>query len=333
MKEQSMHLVEKSFVEQLKVISQHSSFKSRYRNINVMVSGGVDSMVLLHLLYKYKKEYGLAINVIHVLFDDVVNFKAVDDLIYDTTYTYKVSYTKYMVNSNNKPIKKTEARALLKEYGTITSSDAIFTAHHASDQAETILYRIFAGRTGIEGLKGMDVICPYITPKGTFTYIKPLLQVTKDEIYDYAKTHKVKYIEDLSNLDTVFSDRNFIRHRVIPLLEERFNISQMVKGLHVIQKSYVDAMKTDEVSIEYTEKGWKFEEMHKLTEEQKLFLVKSKIKEEFGIAISKRNIDFLKVRLADKINCDFILLRRKSGTLRFKQTKDYVQVYIVEQQE
>lgn len=88
---------------------------------------------------------------------------------------------------------------------------AIVTAHHSDDQAETILMRLLRG-SGMTGLCGI----PYRNQLG---YIRPLLNVTRDEIEQYLEERGLDWREDASNRDTSFL-RNRIRHELLPLLEQ-----------------------------------------------------------------------------------------------------------------
>ena len=86
----------------------------------------------------------------------------------------------------------------------------IITAHHANDQAETILFHLAKG-TGLKGLVGMDGRNGKI--------LRPLLNTSVLEIYNYIDEHKVPFREDISNESDKYS-RNFIRHNIIPLMEK-----------------------------------------------------------------------------------------------------------------
>lgn len=86
----------------------------------------------------------------------------------------------------------------------------IVTAHHLDDQAETILFNIIQG-TGMDGLKGMTL--------RSGSVIRPLLEVERAEIDAYVSEHQVPFREDSSNEQTHYR-RNFIRHKILPLLKE-----------------------------------------------------------------------------------------------------------------
>jgi tRNA(Ile)-lysidine synthase len=90
---------------------------------------------------------------------------------------------------------------------------AVVLAHHADDQAETVLMRLLRG-SGMTGLAGM----PWRNGRG---YIRPLLDITRGEIEAYLAERRLNWREDTSNLDITFL-RNRIRHELLPLLE-RYN--------------------------------------------------------------------------------------------------------------
>jgi tRNA(Ile)-lysidine synthase len=88
----------------------------------------------------------------------------------------------------------------------------LLTAHHLDDNIETMLLNFFRG-TGITGMRGML--------PGTPTVARPLLFARREELESYARTYGLTWREDQSNAEDKY-DRNFLRHRVIPLLAERF---------------------------------------------------------------------------------------------------------------
>ena len=112
-------------------------------------------------------------------------------------------------------------------------------AHHSDDVAETILMRMLRG-TGIEGIEG---------PKqkrnlGNGILIRPFLEVSKKQILEYLKENKIDFIEDDSNKDNKF-DRNFLRNKIFPLLEDRWNnfpqrLNKMSSIIQDRNKNYSD---------------------------------------------------------------------------------------------
>jgi tRNA(Ile)-lysidine synthase len=110
---------------------------------------------------------------------------------------------------------RTEEEARIARYGFLESvrsrreATAILTAHHADDQAETVLFRILRG-TGVHGLQGI--------PSRRGPVHRPLLTLTRERIESYVRRHGVPYRTDPTNRSSRFA-RNRIRHEVIPLLE------------------------------------------------------------------------------------------------------------------
>ena len=87
----------------------------------------------------------------------------------------------------------------------------IYTAHHADDQAETVLLNLIRG-AGTAGLAGMEL------RRGDV--VRPLLRVRRGELAEYAAAHRIPHVEDATNADPEAAARNFLRLRVMPLLEE-----------------------------------------------------------------------------------------------------------------
>ncbi len=94
--------------------------------------------------------------------------------------------------------------------------EILLTAHHRDDQAETVLLQLLRG-AGVHGLRGM----PADSPFGAGRHWRPLLAWRRRALEDYARRHALEWIEDRSNLDVAYA-RNFLRHRVLPLIETRW---------------------------------------------------------------------------------------------------------------
>lgn len=99
--------------------------------------------------------------------------------------------------------------AVLEKFASDNNVDKVVLGHHRNDQVETILFRLIRG-TGPDGIAGM----PYV--RGIF--IRPLLDVTKAELLEFLRTRRQKFCTDSSNASIVHQ-RNFIRRKIIPLLE------------------------------------------------------------------------------------------------------------------
>ena len=201
----------------------HKLFPEHSR-ILIACSGGPDSMALLHLLQdiaahrhtKYK--LGIAI-VDHSIRpeskDEVLWLRNQVDALGLSFYT-----TAFDVPTLSKDLKLSEETVgrrvryqWLNEIAQSEGYDYIAVAHHKDDQAESILAHLIRG-TGLNGLTGMAVVSnDYDIP-----VIRPLLDVTKEELLAYLADRKLTYCIDSTN-DDIRYQRNRIRHRIIPELE------------------------------------------------------------------------------------------------------------------
>ena len=182
------------------------------RRVAVGLSGGVDSVVLLHQLRR--RQTVSAIHVHHGLSSNAgawARFCATLCKRLDVSLTIK----KIKVARKGKGL---EAAARDARYGALLRSpfDVIALAHNLDDQAETVLMNLLRG-AGASGARGM----PERTRRGGKTLWRPLLGTPRQAIEAYARKHKLDWIEDESNADEGLT-RNFIRRRVGPLLEKKF---------------------------------------------------------------------------------------------------------------
>jgi len=202
--------VDKTFVS---LNQSHKKIKS----MTVALSGGVDSVVLLHLLHALKKKHHFTLKASHVHHGLSQNadkwVKFCEKLCEKLSLPLDIHYIQL-------PKKKSlgiegEARQLRYEKLLQSKSDLVVLAHHQDDQAETFLLQLIRGA----GVKGLSSMANFDDTKKLW---RPLLKVSRSDIENYAKQHKLKWIEDESNLNIDF-DRNFIRSKVLPILKNRFS--------------------------------------------------------------------------------------------------------------
>jgi tRNA(Ile)-lysidine synthase len=184
-------------------------------------SGGVDSHVLLHALATQlsllQKQKLVVLHVHHGLSVNADHWLKHCELICDHL---GVSFVAERVQL--KPQASLEDAARNARYEAfqkhMRGRDVILLAHHAGDQVETVLFRLLRG-TGGKGLLGI----PQARGIGEedARLIRPLLVISKEDIEDYAQQHQLSWIDDESNGDERFA-RNFLRHRVVPMLKQRF---------------------------------------------------------------------------------------------------------------
>ena len=198
--------------------SQLAAYHSA-NNIIIGYSGGVDSHVLLHLLANIPelKHKLCAVYVHHGL------QASADDWAVHCQRVAKglgVKFKNLQINAQALPGQSPEEAARNARYHAfkqiLKENDLLLFAQHRDDQLETVLLQLFRG-SGLKGLSGMPAAISF----GAGILIRPLLEINQQAIKQYAQQHQLQWIEDPSNQDTQF-DRNFLRHNVIPLLEQRW---------------------------------------------------------------------------------------------------------------
>jgi tRNA(Ile)-lysidine synthase len=176
-------------------------------------SGGLDSSVLLHLLVQVNKTLPFQLSAQHVHHGLSPNADAWADFCVSTCKQLNIPIVISTVKVENAGL-GLEAAARAARYQALQKSEADFMllAHHQDDQAETFLLQLARG-AGVKGLAGMAVASGKL--------LRPLLDVPRRALLDYAKQHRLSWIEDESNADTKF-DRNFMRHEILPALAKQY---------------------------------------------------------------------------------------------------------------
>lgn len=182
----------------------------------IAVSGGVDSVILVHICHKLNLKFALA----HCNFnlrgkesdaDEGFVLQLADDLNLEV---FIESFDTELFAQESKLSIQMAARKLrydwFQELSDQLHFDYILTAHHADDNLETFLINLTRG-TGLEGLTGI----PEINGK----FVRPLLPFSREMIESYAKENRINWREDASNASTKYV-RNKLRHDVIPILKE-----------------------------------------------------------------------------------------------------------------
>jgi len=196
-------------------LSSHFPFL-KGKKLLLAVSGGLDSMVLLHFFQQLEYE----IVVLHCNFQ-LRGVESFGDQQFIQEYTSQngisFSFTQFDTEAFAKDYKlSTQLAARELRYSwfyeqlEIQEGDYILTAHHADDNLETFLINLSRG-TGLDGLTGI--------PAQNDTIIRPLLPFTRQEIEKYAAENKLSWREDSSNASDKYL-RNKIRHHLIPVLKE-----------------------------------------------------------------------------------------------------------------
>jgi tRNA(Ile)-lysidine synthase len=186
-------------------------------HIYVGFSGGMDSHVLLHsvaAIIDVKKITAVHIN--HNLSVNALGWQQHCELVASSlniniqSFSVDVDTAASSLEQSARNSRYQVFESLLKE------GDLLLLGHHADDQAETVLYRLMRS-SGPKGLAGI----PVTRKIGDGQLLRPLLEVSRDDLLQYAETNQLSWVEDDSNEDVAF-DRNFLRHNVVTALLERW---------------------------------------------------------------------------------------------------------------
>lgn len=186
----------------------------------VALSGGADSTALLDLLTRLPG-YNLHLIVAHLNHslrgaesDADQEFCRMTASRYNVPFEVRRIDVQGMASDSGLNLEDAGRRARIQFLGEVSSrydAAAVALAHHADDQAETVLMRLLRG-SGMTGLSGM----PFRNARG---FVRPLLEISRPEIEQYLLGLGLNWREDASNSDTIYL-RNRIRHQLLPLLEE-----------------------------------------------------------------------------------------------------------------
>ena len=186
----------------------------------VAYSGGLDSTVLIHALAVSRDAHAtpvLAVHVDHGLNDDSASWSRHCESLANSL---DIEFVGIKVDVDVDSGQGTEAAAREARYNAFRSlvreGDWLLSAHHKDDQAETLLLNLMRG-SGPSGLAGIGEIQPFAVA----WLVRPLLSVSRSELQNYATEHELTWIDDPSNEDRRF-DRNYLRHEVMPGLEQRW---------------------------------------------------------------------------------------------------------------
>ena len=200
------------------------------------VSGGRDSVALLHILLELKPAWRWKLFIGHVNHGlrpdaDAAESDGCRTMASEYQLPYfekKLSSTDFDAVSENSSI-EAKARilryAILEKWRRESCADYILTGHHQDDQAETILYRFFQG-SGWRGLAGIAIHGESI--------IRPLMALRRSEITSYCEKRQIKYFDDNSNENEQLK-RNLIRRQLLPEIENHF--PSAVQALNAMAES------------------------------------------------------------------------------------------------
>lgn len=193
-------------------------------SVVIGVSGGPDSVALLHILLAFTPRWSLRLGIAHLnhslrKMDSDRDARFVESLAHQfglPCYIQKKNICDYQTK-NRLSLEEAARSVRYKFLNTIAQThgfDRIALGHHSGDNAELVLMNLFRG-SGTRGLSG-------IPPVRDYKIIRPLIQVSRFELIDFLTQNNLKYVSDASNTDTRYL-RNRVRHHLIPLLKRDYN--------------------------------------------------------------------------------------------------------------
>ncbi|MHC6181419.1 tRNA lysidine(34) synthetase TilS [Clostridium sp. JNZ X4-2] len=230
----------------LNTIRKNQMFKANDRVI-VAVSGGPDSICLLHILYVLREELNITLFAAHVN-HCLRGMEADKDELYVESFCKNlgIEFKSLKINVNEvakerniscESAGREERYRFFKKLKVELKAQKIAIAHNANDQAETILMRIIRG-AGLNGLIG-------IRPVRDNIFVRPLIHNTRDEIEKYCDDNNLHPRIDKTNFQTVYS-RNKIRLELIPYIQKNFN-----QDIIEVLNRFSDIIKVDNDYLEY----------------------------------------------------------------------------------
>ena len=285
-----------------------NKFLKDYLKDNITVvcatSGGVDSMVLLSILLKYNVKIVCA-HVNHNLreesfeeYEFVKKYCKDNNVIFEGTVLDKIE--KGNLESEFRSKRYEFFDSIVKKY----DAKYLLTAHHGDDLTETVLMRIVRG-SSLEGYSGFDII----SDRGNYQILRPLVYLTKEQIYKYAKENNIEYREDKTNKSDKYT-RNRYRKYILPKLKEEnknvhigfLKFSNELMGAYKFINEYIENLIKDnyynnKLDIEVIKSMDEF-----VIKKIIYILLKDEYKENIGL-INDRNInEIIKIIKSDKPN-------------------------------
>ena len=232
-----------------KFILTNQLFSSQTKHVFAAVSGGVDSVVMLHLLHHLASEWGYQLHIIHYNHrtrgkDSDADEKFVERLAEKYKIDIKIGTLPLSINKMTETALREERYKFFVKILSRYKNTIIATGHNRDDNIETFIMRLAKGSR----LNGLLAIKPRRNE-----FVRPLLTVSRLEIESYASEYGLTYRIDKSNQDISIL-RNAIRHKIIPFLKEHLNdnldenIVKVIEDLSLYHCIYEEKLKEAVVS-------------------------------------------------------------------------------------
>ena len=244
---------------------------SEKRTLVISVSGGLDSSVLSHALSRLREVYPLDLHLFHINFQ-LRGKESLRDENFVKKLSQELDIPLFLFRekiSSRTSIQEKARNLRLERASQVLPEAEWVEAHQADDQIETFLFRLLRG-TGLKGLSAMKTLSFREIPSGKRKVWRPLLRLSKQDLKRYAKKYRLKFCEDSTNKKDKY-DRNWLRLKVLPLLEQRFpkvreSISRLIDEIQILEKDQEKIFFESEREVLQNSKGslWSWEKIQNL---------------------------------------------------------------------
>jgi tRNA(Ile)-lysidine synthase len=275
---------------------------------------------LLHALLEAKKTLPFDLQVMHVHHGLSQNADAWGQFCTALCQHHNLPLELVRVQVDQKSGLGIEAAARKVRYEALLKGrfDGLMLAQHQDDQAETFLLQLLRGA----GLKGLAAMARFDSDK---RIMRPLLDISRQEIERYATHMQLSWVEDESNQDTSF-DRNYCRHELMPIIEKRFPAAQKTlarSASHIAEAaSLLDDLAEIDAQRYLTEMALKVDAVQDLSERRAKNLMRWWLARQDVVMPSKERLDEMLVQLSEaksdaklKIQLGDVLVRRYQGVI------------------
>ncbi|WP_274365936.1 tRNA lysidine(34) synthetase TilS [Paenibacillus thermotolerans] len=304
--------------------------------IVVAVSGGADSVALLHLLHRLSERWGWSLTVVHINHglrgeesDEEERFVGeLSDRLGLPFRSVRVPVKEALKDHGNLQAVARELRyEALRQAASAAGTATVALGHHADDQAETVLMRILRG-TGPEGLSGIR----FVRHAYHMKLVRPLLRITKTDLAEYCEKRRIPFRTDSSNASRKYF-RNVVRLDILPyLMKHREGVKESLTRLAQIsadENDFLDAQAgklVSELTVR-TEHGFEGDrgtivQLHVALQRRMFKIILSCLKADDS------SIDFSKLeRMREAVNADAPtnMELRLTDTIYFRRTYDRVE--------
>ncbi len=217
------------------------------------VSGGPDSMCLLHVLHRFREEFHISLRVAHLHHhmreEADRDAEMVEEFARSLGIPTSIGHADVNKLAHELAIGVEEAGRearyrFFRELSESTGAVRVALGHNQNDQAETVLMRLFRG-SGVRGLAGI--------PPVNGNVVRPLIEVPREWIEEYCAENKIPVMTDVYNLDLRYT-RNLVRHKTLPELAASYNPSLVETLAGVAASLRLDADFLDETALEAFDK-------------------------------------------------------------------------------